>query len=119
MHRPPTYTATKAAIHSYTQSLRYQLKDTAVEVIELPPPYMQTNLLGEHSANDPHAMPLKDFIFEVMQILKEQPRIKEVLVNWVRELRFSAEEGNEKYETLFKKYNDQMAPAHVISPLLF
>lgn len=107
----PTYSATKAAIHSYTQSLRYQLEDTAIEVIELPPPYVQTTLGGDDQANDPHAMPLDEFISEVMQILKEQPQVKEVLVDRVRELRFSADGGNEKYEVLFKKYNDQMAAA--------
>lgn len=108
----PTYSATKAAIHSYSQSLRYQLKDTAIEVIELPPPYVRTNLLGDRQANDPHAMPLKDFILEVMQILKEQPEVEEILVNRVRELRFSAEGGGENYEALFNKYNDQMALVH-------
>ena len=38
----PTYCATKAAIHSWTQSLRYQLRNTAVQVIELPPPFIQS-----------------------------------------------------------------------------
>src|SRR6202140_1927899 len=68
----PIYCATKAAIHSYTQSLRYQLKATKVEVIELIPPYVQTTLMGDQQANDPNAIPLNEFIDEVMSILKSQ-----------------------------------------------
>src|ERR1039457_6065717 len=41
----PTYCATKAAIHSYTQSLRYQLRASTIEVLELIPPYVATDLL--------------------------------------------------------------------------
>jgi uncharacterized oxidoreductase len=109
----PTYSATKAAIHSYTQSLRYQLKETAVEVIELPPPYVQTSLSGDHQVNDPRAMPLAEFVSEVMQILKEHRQAPEILVNRVRELRFSADGGEENYQVLFERYNDQIRAAQL------
>ncbi len=107
----PTYNATKAAIHSYTQSLRYQLKDTGVEVLELIPPYVQTTLLGEHQANDPNAMPLPEFISEVMQILKEQPEVTEIRVKKVHPLRFAAEAGEQKYEQFLTEFNDTMTAA--------
>jgi len=87
----PTYCATKAAIHSYTQSLRYQLKDTTTEVIEIVPPYVQTDLMN--GAEDPRAMPLADFIAEVMQLFQSQPEAKEILVERVKGLRFAAEKG--------------------------
>lgn len=40
----PIYCASKAAVHSYTQSLRFQLEETGVEVIDLMPPEVQTEL---------------------------------------------------------------------------
>lgn len=103
-----TYCATKAAIHSYTQSLRYQLKATKVEVIELIPPYVQTTLMGDQQAEDPRAMPLDEFINEVMSILKSQPDVKEVCVKKVYPLRFAADGGQAKYEDFFEKFNDSM-----------
>lgn len=87
----PTYSSTKAAIHSYAQSLRYQLKDTSVEVVELVRLYVQTSMLGEQQARDPNAMPLDEYISEVMQILEEQIDVKEILVERVKEMRFLAE----------------------------
>ncbi|MGB8477313.1 MAG: SDR family oxidoreductase [Acidobacteriaceae bacterium] len=102
----PTYCATKAAIHSYTQSLRYQLKDTTTEVVELIPPYVATDLMGS-SAGDPRAMPLDKFIAEVMEILKTQPDATEICVENVKRLRFAAESGH--YDAVFNGMNDAMA----------
>jgi uncharacterized oxidoreductase len=104
----PTYCATKAAIHSHTQSLRYQLKATKVEVIELIPPYVQTTLMGDQQAEDARAMPLDEFIDEVMSILKSQPDVKEICVQKVYPLRFSAEHGQKKYDEFFEQFNDSM-----------
>jgi uncharacterized oxidoreductase len=104
----PTYCATKAAIHSYTQSLRYQLKATNVEMIELIPLYVQTTLMGDQQANDPNAMPLNEFIDEVMSILKSQPDAKEICVKRVYPLRFAAEGGQERYNEFFQQFNERM-----------
>ncbi|HEY4084889.1 MAG TPA: SDR family oxidoreductase [Bryobacteraceae bacterium] len=100
----PTYCATKAAIHSYTQSLRYQLKDTSTEVIEIVPPYVQTDLMN--GAADPRAMPLGDFITEVMQLFQSQPDAKEILVERVKPLRLAAENGT--YNATFNGMNAHM-----------
>lgn len=98
----PTYCATKAALHSYTESLRYQLRDTKVEVIELPPPYVQTELTGAHQAVDPNAMPLKDYIAETLCLLSTTPTPIEILVERVKPLRFAAQ-GD--YAGLFRSLN--------------
>jgi uncharacterized oxidoreductase len=105
----PTYCATKAAIHSYTQSMRYQLKDTAAQVLELIPPYVQTELMGPRMASDPNAMPLKDFISETMSILESSPNSTEICVERVKPLRFAEASG--QYDTFFKNFNDGMAAA--------
>jgi uncharacterized oxidoreductase len=109
MAMTPTYCATKAAIHSYTQSLRYQLKDTSVQVLELIPPYVQTELTGPRQASDPNAMPLKEFIAETMNILKTSPDISEICVQRVNAQRFAEASGN--YDAFFKQFNDAMTAA--------
>jgi uncharacterized oxidoreductase len=108
----PTYCATKAAIHSYTQSLRYQLRGTSVQVYEIIPPYVQTELMGPSQVSDPKAMPLEDFIAETMNILKTSPEAAEICVERVKALRFA--EANGGYDAFFKKFNDTMhaAAAH-------
>lgn len=105
----PTYCATKAAIHSYAQSLRFQLRETPVQVIELAPPYVQTQLQGPRQESDPNAMPLKDFIDETMQILTQNPDVEEVLVKRVHPLRF-AEKGD--YAAFFQRFNTMFVAAH-------
>jgi uncharacterized oxidoreductase len=107
----PAYCATKAAIHSYTQSLRHQLKDTAAEVLELIPPYVQTELLGARQASDPNAMPLADFISETMSILENSPNSTEICVERVKPLRFAEASG--QYDAFFKNFNDGMTAAAV------
>ena len=93
MAATPTYSATKAAIHSWSQSLRHQLRNTAVDVLEIAPPYVQTFLQGAHQASDPHAMPLDDFIAETMTLLAGTPDKGEVLVQRVHPLRFAEQTG--------------------------
>ena len=105
----PAYCATKAAIHSWTESIRYQLGRTGIQVIELPPPYVQTELTGPRQSSDPLAMPLRDFIAEAMQILQSQPDVTEVLVENVKPSRFAAQNGTEGYNALVKEFNDAIA----------
>lgn len=104
----PTYCATKAAIHSYTQSLRYQLKETRIEVLELVPPYVATDLMS--GRDDPRAMPLERFIGEVVSILKTQPTPAEICVEHVKGLRGAAESG--QYDAIFNGLNSRMADIH-------
>ncbi len=102
----PTYCATKAAIHSYTQSLRFQLRSTTTEVIELIPPYVATELMTGGTV-DPRAMPLDQFIAQVMNILKTEPEATEICVENVKHLRFAAESGH--YPEVFQGLNEAMA----------
>jgi uncharacterized oxidoreductase len=109
MAMTPSYCATKAAIHSYTQSLRYQLKGSGVQVLELIPPYVQTHLMGARQKNDPNAMPLEEFIAETMNILKSSPDATEICVERVKPLRFAERNGN--YDGFFTRFNDSVAAA--------
>lgn len=85
-----TYSATKAAIHSYTVSLREALRGK-VEVIELVPPAVQTELTPGQSSRAGY-LPLDAFIDEVMALFAQQPTPPEILVERVTFQRFAERE---------------------------
>lgn len=99
----PTYCAAKAALHSYTESLRFQLRDTSVQVIEIIPPHVQTALQGERGF-DPRAMPLEDYITETMSLLQTQPQAKEIVVERVKMFRFAERDGT--YDDIYPRFNE-------------
>ena len=99
------YSSTKAAMHSYSLSLRYKLKDTSVKVLELAPPWVQTDLLN--SKNESRAMPLPEFIDETVKVLGTDA--EEVLVERAKPLRNKIGPGEAAFVTQF---NDQMAQPH-------
>jgi len=85
------YSATKAAIHSYTVSLRDALRGR-VEVLELAPPGVQTELTPGQETR-PGYMPLDAFADEVLNLLGAEPTPEEVLVERVRPLRRAERDG--------------------------
>ena len=89
----PTYCATKAAMHSYTQSLRTQLAGSGLQVIELIPPYTQTELQGPDQVRDDRAMPLDAYIEEVTGLLETRADIAEVAVERVQFQRTAESSG--------------------------
>ena len=91
MPRTATYSATKAAMHSYTVSLRAKLEGK-VEVIELAPPAVQTELTPGQSTREGY-MPLDEFIEETMLGFTAEETPQEVLTQNVLFLRNAEAEG--------------------------
>lgn len=89
----PSYNASKAAIHLLSESLRLQLADTSVQVVELVPPSVRTGLLPGQETSD-FAMPLDDFVAEVLGLLESHPTATEILVDRVKFLRFGEARGD-------------------------
>ena len=103
----PVYSATKAFMHNWLDAIRVQLRKTSVEVLELAPPYVQTELGGPNQASDPRAMPLDEYTSEVMQILESGKMEKgEILVERVKPLRTAEKDGK------YQEFLDMFAVMH-------
>lgn len=100
----PTYNATKAAIHSWSQSLRAQLAKTAIDVVEIVPPAVATDLMPGHAEN-PNSMPLQAYIDEVMSLIEANPDAHEICVERVGFLRQAERKG--EYDQVFAMLNQQ------------
>jgi uncharacterized oxidoreductase len=100
------YSSTKAALHSYVLSQRYKLKDSSVSVLEIAPPWVQTDMLG--SNNEPRAMPLAEFIAETVKVLGTDAQ--EILVERAKPLRNNVGPNEGAFVTQF---NDAMLQPQV------
>ncbi|HEY0248807.1 MAG TPA: SDR family NAD(P)-dependent oxidoreductase [Gryllotalpicola sp.] len=89
----PSYNASKAAIHMLSESIRLQLADTNVKVLELVPPSVATELVPGQ-AESPFAMPLDAFADETISLIETQPDAHEILVENVKFLRFGEARGD-------------------------
>ncbi len=102
----PTYCASKAFLHSWLQSLRHQLRNSSVGVLELAPPYVQTALHGSEQLTDPNAMPLDAYIEEVMDLLGQNNAPNgEILVERVKFLWLARENG--EYDKAYSMLNPE------------
>ncbi|GLV75548.1 SDR family oxidoreductase [Streptomyces hygroscopicus] len=98
----PSYNASKAAIHMLSESIRLQLADTSVRVKELVPPSVRTELLPGQEDNE-LAMPLDEFVAEVIALLEAEPDAKEIQVERVKFLRHGEARGD--YDQVVRTLN--------------
>ncbi|WP_310300398.1 SDR family NAD(P)-dependent oxidoreductase [Rhizobium sp. BE258] len=99
-----TYCASKALLHSWLTSLRHQLRKLPIEVLELSPPYVRTEVTGLSPAADPRAMPLASYICEVMSMLEngQHPR-GELLLERDQARRWAERDGT--FDSIFAAMN--------------
>ncbi|MEN0039112.1 MAG: SDR family NAD(P)-dependent oxidoreductase [Cellvibrio sp.] len=95
------YSATKAAIHSYAMSQRFALRHSSVRVLEVSPPWVDTDLI--HKSGDPRAMPLDLFVSETIRILATD--VDEVYVDAIKPLRDNPGSGE---HALFNAFNESL-----------
>jgi uncharacterized oxidoreductase len=101
----PTYAASKAGVHAYSEALRAQLDGTGVEVSELVPPAV-ASAPGVAERN-PHALNLADFVTEVTDLLQADPTPHEILVKGVLMHRWAERGGT--YDELVAQRSQSLA----------
>lgn len=96
--RAPVYSATKAAVHSFSISLREQLRGTNVRVREILPPAVETNLHARHGRKPKKVMPLEEFILETMAELETAK--DELPIGIAKVLRFGSRLAPKRFLTI-------------------
>jgi uncharacterized oxidoreductase len=86
----PTYSATKAALHSYTVALRFQLRHSGIQVTEIVPPRVQTDMAAPTGGQ---VLDVDDFVAQVMAQWVAQPGASEIVVAAARPLRDAERDG--------------------------
>ncbi len=101
----PTYAASKAGVHAYSEALRAQLDGTGVEVSELVPPAVA--ITPEHVQYNPRALRLADFATEALDLLQADPTPHEILVKGVLMHRWAERDGS--YDELVAQRSQALA----------
>jgi uncharacterized oxidoreductase len=99
----PVYCATKAAVHSFTQSLRHQLKDTSIKVFEVIPPMVDTELgRGSRETRElqDRGIPPSEVAQATLKALKNDEY--EIAIGMAENLRMGARKNPEE---IFKNIN--------------
>ena len=97
------YSSTKAALHSYSQSLRFKLRHTRVRVLEVIPPWVRTELLN--SSEEPRAMPLDEFLKGTLEALATDSN--EIIVPHAKFLRDQQGPGEAAFVNTFNEQLEQ------------
>ncbi|WIB77493.1 SDR family NAD(P)-dependent oxidoreductase [Curtobacterium sp. MCPF17_002] len=105
----PTYGASKAGVHAYSEALRPQLAGVGVRVTELVPPAVATEAQG---GMNPAALPLDDYLDEVIQLITAPDAPDEIVVEAARRLRWAERDGT--YDDLLAQRSQALAmlPGH-------
>jgi uncharacterized oxidoreductase len=105
----PTYSATKAGLHTYTEALRILLQDSGVQVVEIAPPRVGTEMDGPGGTD---SADVDEFVAEMMAALSAQPPATEVVVDASRALRYAEREG--RYDRVLAAVNADVIAGDVL-----